>query len=248
MKRSPKRHLPSMVTALNLFAGFLSVIHSIQGDYMTAAWLIVVAAVMDVLDGKVARLVQSSSEFGVELDSLADISSFGFAPSILVYQAYFHQWGVAGVIVSFLPLVFGGIRLARFNTQVTDVSEKDPFFKGLPIPSSAISLATFVVFDQSVFGELRHTEILAIVTVVVAILMVSRIRYEAVPAFNLKKHEDVVKAIVLLALIPAVVLFPSRVIFPAMMLFILTGVVRALVMMFREEEEEGEMDDIPAVE
>jgi CDP-diacylglycerol--serine O-phosphatidyltransferase len=237
-----------MVTALNLFAGFLSVIHSIQGDYMTAAWLIVVAAVMDVLDGKVARLVKSSSEFGVELDSLADISSFGFAPSILVYQAYFYQWGVTGVIVSFLPLVFGGIRLARFNTQVTDVSEKDPFFKGLPIPSSAISLATFVVFDQSVFGELRHTEILAIVTLLVAILMVSRIRYEAMPAFNLKKHEDVVKTIVLLALIPAVVLFPSRVIFPAMMLFILTGVVRALVMMFREEEEEGEMDDIPAVE
>jgi CDP-diacylglycerol--serine O-phosphatidyltransferase len=237
-----------MVTALNLFAGFLSVVHSINEDYVTAAWLIVVAAIMDVLDGRVARLVKSSSEFGVELDSLADISSFGFAPSVLIYKSYFHLWGFWGIFLCFLPLVFGGIRLARFNTQVTDVSEKDSFFKGLPIPSSAISLAGFVVFEQSVFGEFKHREALAILTVLIAILMVSRIRYEAMPAFSFRKGEDIVKLVILVLVLPVFAIYPSKVIFPAMMVFVLTGLIRAVIDRFRRANDDDELPDIPAVE
>ncbi len=219
-----------------------------QEDYITASWLIVIAAVMDVLDGRVARLVKSSSEFGVELDSLADISSFGFAPAILIYKSYFYSWGAAGILISFLPLVFGGIRLARFNVGVTDVTEKDNFFKGLPIPASAISLCAFVVFEKSVFGGFIHAEILTVLTVAISILMVSRIRYDAMPSFSLKKPEDIIKLVIFIFVLPFLILFPSKAIFPGMMLFVLTGVVRAVIHLFKHHENEDEMPDVSAVE
>lgn len=237
-----------MVTALNLFAGFLSVVHSINEDYVTAAWLIVVAAIMDVLDGRVARLVKSSSEFGVELDSLADISSFGFAPSVLIYKSYFYSWGFVGIFLCFLPLVFGGIRLARFNTQVSDVTEKDSFFKGLPIPSSAISLAAFVVFEQSTFGAFNHSEVLAGLTILVSLLMVSKIRYEAMPAFSFKKNGDTIKILLIMIILPLFAIFPSKVIFPGMMLFIVSGLVRAVIDHFKHSDNDDEVSDIAAVE
>lgn len=249
MKKSPKRHLPSFVTSLNLFAGFLSVIHSIQGDVLTASWLIVIAAIMDVLDGKVARLVKSSSEFGVELDSLADISSFGFAPSILIYKVYFEPWGALGVILSFMPLVFGGIRLARFNAELVNIAEKDRFFKGLPIPSSAITLGSFVVFEMSVFGEFRHPVIMAALTVVVSVLMVSTFRYESMPNFSGKKHADIAKIVILAVVVPVVLLFPSRAIFPSMIAFILTGIVRTIYDALRAGSAgSADVEDIPAID
>lgn len=249
MRPSPKRHLPSMVTALNLFAGFLSVIHSIRGDFLTAAWLIVVAAIMDVLDGKVARLVKSSSEFGVELDSLADISSFGFAPAILIYQSFLHTDGFVGIVISFLPLVFGGIRLARFNIEVTDFHEKDDFFKGLPIPSSAISLAAFVVFEQATFGGFYHREVLIALAIIVSLLMVSRVRYDSMPRLSMRRPSDIVKMALLAIFIPLFVLYPSKIIFPTMMVFLLTGLLRTAVAHFKQhDDEDEEVPDIPVVE
>ncbi|MBX7150281.1 CDP-diacylglycerol--serine O-phosphatidyltransferase [bacterium] len=248
MKRSPKRHLPSLVTSLNLLAGFLSVIHSIHEDYVMAAWLIVIASVMDVLDGKVARLVKSSSEFGVELDSLADVSSFGFAPAILIYKAYFEPWGAAGILISFLPLVFGGIRLARFNSQLADIHEKDSFFKGLPIPSSAISLAAFVMFEFSLFGGINHKEVLVGITVLVSALMVSKIRYDAMPNFSFRKHQDTIKLLIMIVATPFLILFPAKLIFPAMMVFILTGLLRALIDLFKHHDDGEDITDIPAIE
>lgn len=248
LRQLPKRHLPSLVTALNLFAGFLSVVYSINGDYVTAAWLILVAAVMDVLDGKVARLVKSSSEFGVELDSLADISSFGFAPAILIYQSYFSSWGFFGIFLSFLPLVFGGIRLARFNTQALDLPEKDNFFKGLPIPSSAISLVGFVVFEKSVFGGFKHPEILIGLTILVSLLMVSKIRYEAMPNFSFKRPQDAIKIILMIIILPLFAIFPSKIIFPGMMMFIFSGLLRAIIEHFKRVDDDDEISDIPAVE
>ncbi len=239
-----KKHLPSIVTALNLFAGFLSVIHSIQGDYTSAAWLIVVASIMDLLDGKVARLTKSSSEFGVELDSLADVSSFGFAPSILIYKSYFSQWdafgtpwGSIGIALSFMPLVFGSIRLARFNVGVNDPNEKDTYFKGLPIPSSAIALAAFVVFEQEVFGSFKNIEILTGLTVLVSVLMVSTIRYEGVPQFSKRNFETIIKIVILAITLPIFLWSPSKSIFPVMMIFILSGILRAIILFFRSKND-----------
>ena len=113
--------------------------------------LIIVAAIFDALDGAMARLTKSSSELGVELDSLSDLVSFGAAPSFLIYQSYLYQFNAPGIIISSLLMLAGGFRLARFNVQL--VGFEKSFFKGLPIPSSAITVATFcLAFYNSTEG------------------------------------------------------------------------------------------------
>src|SRR4030066_426845 len=135
--------IPNLFTAINLFCGFLSILSASEGNFNYAAWLIIVAAVFDALDGLVARLTNSSSELGVELDSLSDIISFGCAPSFLIYSTYFHTLEILGIILSSLPLITGGFRLARFNIQL--VGFEKTFFIGLPIPTAALTLASFVL-------------------------------------------------------------------------------------------------------
>ena len=127
--------VPSLFTTLNIFCGFLSILSVAQGHFQTAAWFIILAAIFDSLDGVMARITRSSSQFGVELDSLADVVSFGAAPSFMVYQAHLYTLGNWGIIIAALPVVFGAIRLARFNVQLVGFN-KD-YFNGLPIPMHA---------------------------------------------------------------------------------------------------------------
>ncbi len=234
MPASPHKHLPSFVTMLNLFAGFLSVIYSIQGELMTAGWLIVIAAVLDAIDGKLARLVKSSSEFGGELDSLADVASFGFAPSVLLYQSFFHQWEFYGILVSFLPLGAGGLRLARFNVESSDHAVKGPFFKGLPIPSAAIVLTAFVMFDKNIFNGYQHIEWLTGLILLVCLLMISNIRYDAPPSFTFRDRRETIKALIVIFILPFFYLYPYEILFPFMLFFIATGLLRALTGLFRK--------------
>ncbi|MEE9186479.1 MAG: CDP-diacylglycerol--serine O-phosphatidyltransferase, partial [Bacteroidota bacterium] len=122
--------VPSLFTVLNMFCGLMSIIHASRGEYTMAAWLIILAAVFDSLDGIMARITKSSSWFGVQFDSLSDVISFGAAPAFLVYQVYFHTFGGPGIILSSILMIFGGLRLERFNVQV--VGHDKEFFKGLP--------------------------------------------------------------------------------------------------------------------
>src|ERR1700739_4935016 len=131
--------LPTLFTVGNLFCGYLSIWCSIRGTFETAAYLVIVAAVLDALDGRIARMTNSASEFGEEYDSLADLVSFGVAPAVLAYS-----WGLAdfprpGFVASFLFVVCGSMRLARFNIQ-TKVADKR-YFVGLPIPAAAGTIA-----------------------------------------------------------------------------------------------------------
>ena len=179
----------------------------------------------------------------VELDSLADISSFGFAPSILLYKAYFYQWDVLGIVVSFLPMLFGSIRLARYNVESSDLEDKDAFFKGLPIPSAAICLSTFVVFESAVYHSYKHVYVLLLITILVSVLMISRIRYESMPNFGSRKKQDLYKIAALVAILPLIVFFPSKTIFPIIMVFILLGIFRAIVRTLRPDSSE-EIQDV----
>lgn len=239
MSRSPQKHLPSFITLMNLFAGFLSVIYSIQGDYMLAGWLIVIAAVLDAVDGKIARLVKSTSDFGGELDSLADVSSFGFAPAVLMYQTYFYSWEFAGILVSFLPLAAGGLRLARFNAEISDHAVKDPFFKGLPIPSSAIVMTSFVMFDKAVFESFVHPYLLLAIAISACLLMISKIRYDAPPVFTFRDTRDSVKSLIVLVTLPVFIIYPYQTLFPFMSFFAITGVLRAVTGLFRKTENQA---------
>src|SRR5436305_1351453 len=113
---------------MNLFCGFFAIVKATEGSYQTAAWLIVLAGTFDALDGAMARITNSSSEFGVELDSLADVVSFGTAPAFILYSAYFHNLETIGVMLAALPALCGALRLARFNVQLVGF-DKD-YFRG----------------------------------------------------------------------------------------------------------------------
>ncbi|MCK5087939.1 MAG: CDP-diacylglycerol--serine O-phosphatidyltransferase, partial [Melioribacteraceae bacterium] len=128
--------LPNSATALNLFSGFLSIIFASNNNFHLAALFIFIAAFFDLIDGLLARLTNSSSKFGVELDSLADVVSFGAAPSFLIYKSYLFQYDFIGILISSLILIFGAFRLARFNVQLENIKTKLDF-NGLPIPVAA---------------------------------------------------------------------------------------------------------------
>jgi CDP-diacylglycerol--serine O-phosphatidyltransferase len=176
--------VPSLFTVLNAFCGFLSILSAHQNRIEMAAWFIILAGIFDTLDGVMARITRSSSQFGVELDSLSDVVSFGVAPSFLVYQAHLSTLGNLGVIVSSLPLVFGAIRLARFNVQLVGF-EKD-YFKGLPIPVQAIAVCAYLLqYSTERFGLNGWTgEGLIALVIVLSLLMVSKVRYDTMPKFS----------------------------------------------------------------
>lgn len=169
--------LPNLFTTGSLYAAFLSIIMSIGGHYENAALAILVSAVLDGLDGKVARLTGSSSDFGVQFDSLADLVAFGVAPAILAWTWQLHAYGRMGIAISFLFVGCAALRLARFNVQVATTSKR--FFIGLPSPAGGFSMATLVLAQPTMPEFL--TNHLAILTVIVSfcapLLMVSRIRY-----------------------------------------------------------------------
>ena len=176
--------IPNLFTSLNMFCGFLSILSASEGNYNYSAWLIFTAAIFDALDGMVARLTNSSSELGVELDSLSDVVSFGAAPAFLLYKSFFYSMNTWGIIISAVPLIAGGFRLARFNVQLVGFSKS--FFLGLPIPSSALTIASFVLAFYSDGYPKPISDFIAPMILVLSYLMVSNIRYETLPKLSLQ--------------------------------------------------------------
>ena len=197
-----KKFIPSLFTILNAFCGFLSVINSANHEYETAAMFIVFATLFDAVDGLAARLTKSSSEFGVELDSLSDVISFGLAPSFLIYGIYLNELGDIGVVVSSLIMVFAAIRLARFNVQLVGF-DKDKF-NGLPAPMAAMTIVTYILFyHDKIFSLSSSKNFLFVLSIILPVLMVSRIKYESLPKpslFAIKKN-PIIFVILLIAVI-----------------------------------------------
>jgi CDP-diacylglycerol---serine O-phosphatidyltransferase len=219
--------IPNLFTAINMFCGFLSILSASEGNFNYAAWLIFIAAIFDALDGMVARLTNSSSELGVELDSLSDIVSFGAAPSFLLYKTYFYSLDVWGILISAAPLIAGGFRLARFNIQLVGFSKS--FFLGLPIPSSALTIASFVLaFYNDGFPKLISDFITPMI-LVLSFLMVSNIRYETLPKISLKSiKEKPFHFIFLIIAILLVVFMYTKGMFLVFVFMIVIGIFRHL--------------------
>ena len=226
--------IPNLFTAMNMFCGFLSIITASEGNYNYAAWLIVVAAIFDGLDGLVARLTKSSSELGVELDSLSDVISFGCAPSFLIYSTYFNELENIGLILSSLPLIAGGFRLARFNVQL--IGYEKSFFIGLPIPTAALTISSFVLaFYNNGFVEPYSSSIIPMV-VIVSYLMVSNIRYETLPKFSLTgiKEKPYHFVFLIIAAILVITMY-KRGLFYTFVLLIVIGIFRHIVKLIKNK-------------
>jgi len=179
-----KSYIPNTITALSLLSGFLSIIFTSKGDFQLAAVMIFAASVFDLIDGIAARLLKTTSQFGVELDSLADVVSFGAAPSFLIYSFHFYQFGVLGIVISAFPLIFGAMRLARFNSQLVEIETKGDF-KGLPIPLAAITIAMFVYYVHNNGEFVKPLYYVSIpLIILISLAMVSNIKYSAFPKLN----------------------------------------------------------------
>jgi CDP-diacylglycerol--serine O-phosphatidyltransferase len=194
-----------------MFCGFFSMVESIQGEFATAAWAILAAAVFDMLDGRIARLAKATSQFGVEYDSLSDLISFGVAPSILLYQWALQPFERLGWAAAFLFVACGALRLARFNVNVGVVPKA--YFQGLPIPMAAGMVATFIIFNGAVDWPLSHQTPVLVLTFGLASLMVSTIKFPSFKELNWRSRASFgylmigVLAMILIAVKPEVTLF-----------------------------------------
>lgn len=179
--------LPNLFTMASLFSGFLGIIWAVEGRFEYCALAILVSCVLDGLDGMVARLTRSASEFGAQLDSLADLVAFGVTPAIMVYMWQLQAYGRLGLLASFLLIACGALRLARFNVQAGKTCKK--FFIGLPIPASGCILATLVLFSTVApeFFLQRIGPLTLGLVYMLSFLMVSRVRYFSLKEFNLMR-------------------------------------------------------------
>ncbi len=215
--------LPNLITTGGLFAGFYSVIASFRGDFFTAAVAVLVANVCDVLDGRVARLTNTTSRFGIEYDSLADLIAFGVAPGILVYRWALEPWGSWGWLAASLYVTCGALRLARFNVQY-DVSEKR-HFHGLPIPAAAevIASAVLVYYYFGGEGPTNTHFLLLVVTYALAGLMVSNVEYFSFKETELYRRQPFWVLIAVIIVLKLLIAEPQLMLFAAFSLYAVSG-------------------------
>ena len=180
--------LPSLFTTGNLFLGFWALIKTLHGQYEEAAPLIGWAIVLDMLDGRIARLTGTASEFGGELDSLADVISFGVAPAVLAYSWAFGTVQRVGWLAAFLFVVCGALRLARFNVQKHVVDSR--YFVGLPIPAAAAQVAAWVHFMPEPLESRSQAAIALALITALAFLMVSTFRYRSFKKLDLRSRRS----------------------------------------------------------
>ena len=224
--------LPNVLTTFGMFAGFYSIISSINGDFTIAAISILIAMYWDTLDGRVARLTNTQSAFGAEYDSLADLVSFGLAPALLVYQWTLYELGRFGWLAAFVYLACAALRLARFNTQVGIADKR--YFQGLPSPAAAgviasmiwLKIWTFASFDSDVISLGYYLG--AGITILCGLLMVSNIRYYSFKEFDSKKASFRFLLIVILSLI-ILVSKPNIILFTGFFVYLLSGPIITII-------------------
>jgi CDP-diacylglycerol--serine O-phosphatidyltransferase len=221
--------LPNLLTTGAMFCGFYAVVAAMQGKFEAAAVAVFIAMILDGLDGRVARMTNTQSEFGAQYDSLADLISFGVAPGLVMYQwalvhlqAYGTAWGKAGWLVAFIYVACAALRLARFNTQIGKVDKR--FFVGLPSPAAAALVVgmVWVFHDLEVLG--RNVQMPALfLTFAAGLLMVSNISFYSFKDFDLRNRVPFVAVLVIVLLFALTTIDPPKVLFGVFLLYALSG-------------------------
>ncbi len=238
--------LPNLVTIGNLFLGFFALLKISQGNFATACWLLIVAAILDGLDGLLARLVRSDGTFGLQVDSLVDVVSFGVAPSFLIYRLVFIDFGLIGILFAFVPLLAGVIRLARYNTSALN-TERRKSFHGMPITSNALVIASLYLYLNAVQGATANQTLWFSITPMLSLLMISPIPYRPMPVFTIHgaRHPWLGVTMVITTTV-AVMIRPAILIFPVMLIYVMTGPIELGITQFRKllsPEDEDEVSE-----
>lgn len=227
--------LPNLCTTASLFCGFFSVISSLQGEFVHAAWAIVIAGIFDFLDGRVARLTRTESEFGIEYDSLVDLASFGLAPAVLMFTWGLNGFHRIGWLAAFLFFACGALRLARFNVQANSVERN--WFQGLPIPAAAGVCSTMVIFyDYVGSATLQGSYLVLITTVLLSLLMVSTIQYRSFKQVHFKKKWSFFWLVLLVGMMFVIAVEPRVTIFSLAVAYVLWGVAEELITLRKSRE------------
>lgn len=220
--------IPSLFTVLNLFSGFLAIVSASLSNFDQACYFILFAALLDMFDGIAARFTHTSSKFGVELDSLADLVSFGVAPSFLLYKAYFINLGGFGVALSSLIMIFAALRLARFNAQLVGFDKH--YFNGIPVPIAAVTVSAFFLFYFNKNFNISVSEIfIFFIVILLPLLMVSKFKYDTTPKFSLKeiKKHPVKFAIIIISVI-LIIATKGEGLFAFCLFYISSGIFRSI--------------------
>ena len=219
--------LPNLFTTANLFCGFYSAIASMKGMYEIAAVAILIAVVLDSLDGRIARMTHTTSRFGGEYDSLCDLVTFGVAPSLLVYNWSLLAYGKWGWLGAFLFCVCGALRLARFNVQIGVIDSR--VFNGLPIPGAAAVLATGVLLFYYLGGEGRFSNLSVMIVVIAhSLFMVSSIKYYSFKDLNFFSRKPFMSFVLIVLILVIVLAEPQIMMFTFAFGYSLSGPVWAL--------------------
>jgi len=215
--------LPNLFTALSVFFGMMSIIASSQGQFEKAFVYIVLSFIADGLDGRVARMTNTSSKFGLEFDSLADIVAFGVAPAMMFFFSIGQNYGKFGALATGLFVVFGAIRLARFN--VTTAQNDPSVFIGLPIPTAAAVLASILMLNLDV-NNILNIPIL-ITPFILGILMVSNVRFPSFKKVDMQKNAKLKVLVIIIILASFLYLYPVWTLAITLSSYTLYGVIRA---------------------
>jgi CDP-diacylglycerol---serine O-phosphatidyltransferase len=226
--------LPNLFTTATLFSGFYSVIASMHGQFVSASIAILIAWVLDGMDGRMARMTNTTSKFGAEYDSLADVIAFGMSPAILVYVWALSPYGKWGWMTSFLFVACGALRLARFNVQINVIDKN--LFNGLPIPGAAIVIAsTIILFHHlGIQGRLNNISVLFFVAAL-AFLMVSNIKYYSFKDLNYFTRKPFISFVLMVLIMMIVIAEPQITIFTFAIGYSLSGPVWFLVKLTRKK-------------
>ncbi|MCL2872113.1 MAG: CDP-diacylglycerol--serine O-phosphatidyltransferase [Betaproteobacteria bacterium] len=236
--------LPNLFTTAALFAGFYSIVQGMNGHFGRAAGAIFVAAILDSLDGRVARLTKTQSAFGAEYDSLSDMVSFGVAPALLIYSWALHSLGKLGWIAAFIYVAGAAARLARFNTML-DIADKR-WFIGIPSPAAAALVAGLVwaFYDNDVpAGQVLW--LACVVTLFAGIVMPSNLRFYSFKTVNLRKSVPFVAVLILVLVIALIASQPPLVLFSFAVLYALSGFVMTGWTLWRERRHGGSQGSPP---
>lgn len=216
--------LPNFLTIVNIFFGFLSLSATFHREYTWAAFWIIISAVLDAFDGIIARATKTQSEFGIQLDSLADTFSFGAAPSFLVYFWGFSQVGLPsfGIFFSFIFLTAGVLRLARYNT-IQKFKTDRKFYKGLTVPSASLLIAAIVLYSPQPIRVKLYAFLFAFLAITLSLCMISSINYKNFLSFNFHQRIDPKTALFITIIFSSLVVFPKICLLTVFSLNVLSG-------------------------
>ncbi|PIE00121.1 MAG: CDP-diacylglycerol--serine O-phosphatidyltransferase [Thiothrix nivea] len=231
--------LPNLFTTAALFGGFYAIVAAMQDQFETAALAVFIAMLLDGLDGRVARMTNTQTEFGAEYDSLADLVSFGLAPALIMYQwSLVHMrdlgvnWGKAGWLAAFIYVACAALRLARFNTQIGKTDKR--FFIGLPSPTAAaLMTGTVWVFASLEIQGIDLVALAFVTTITSGLLMVSNVSYYSFKEFNLQNKVPFIVLLGIVLIIVLVMFDPPKVLFSAFLIYTLSGPTLWLVRRYR---------------